>query len=160
MFESTIEETDINSSIETVDKIAGGRAVHDNTAGAIVADRDKTARAGAIHDKIAEEVVEFLAEQPIEDTLDNTVDPFIELVVLAADRVDENFVDTSIGAILVAEERGDEFSVDPLIEAIQSRETTDKEAEGPRFKSSQSALRHTIVYRLSEFDEFEFGQRI
>ena len=56
MFESTIEETDINSSIETVDKIAGGRAVHDNTAGAIVADRDK----------IAEEVAEFLVEQPIE----------------------------------------------------------------------------------------------
>ena len=227
-----------------------------------MADRDKTARAGAIHDKIAEEVVEFLAEQPIEATL-NTVDPFIELIVLAADRVeetdedtiekiaeeasddntidlsielviqaadrvseeavetividpitetiidtidpsielavdrvgeeaDENIVekfvinssieaavdntidpyielavlaaelavDTSIEAILVAEERGDEFSVDPLIEAIQSRETTDKEAEGPRFKSSQSALRHTIVYRLSEFDEFEFGQRI
>ena len=265
--------------IETFDKIAG----------AVVADRDKTARAGAIHDKIAEEVVEFLAEQPIEATL-NTVDPFIELIVLAADRVeetdedtiekiaeeasddntinlsielviqaadrvseeaveiividpvtetiidkiaeeaaddntidpsielavdrvgeeadenivekfvinssieatvdntidpyielavlaaelavdtsieailvaeeriDENFVDTSIEAILVAEERGDEFSVDPLIEAIQSRETTDKEAEGPRFKSSQSALRHTIVYRLSEFDEF--GRRI
>ena len=79
MFESTIEETDINSSIETVDKIAGGRAVHDNTAGAIVADRDK----------IAEEVAELLAEQPIEATLDNTVDPFIELVVLAADRVNE-----------------------------------------------------------------------
>ena len=113
-----------------------------------------------IIDKIAEEVAELLAEQPIEATLDNTVDPFIELVVLAADRVDENFVDTSIEAILVAEERGDEISVDPLIEAIQSRETTDKEAEGPRFKSSQSALRHTIVYRLSEFDEFEFGQRI
>ena len=45
-----------------------------------MADRDKTARAGAIHDKIAEEVVEFLAEQPIEATLDNTVDPYIELV--------------------------------------------------------------------------------
>ena len=269
MFESTIEETDINSSIETVDKIAGGGAVHDNTAGAIVADRDK----------IAEEVAELLAEQPIEATLDNTVDPFIELVVLAADRVeetdedtidkiarseavhdntagervgeltfdppieaiqaadrvseeaieiidpsielavdrvgeeadenivekfvinssieatidntidpyielavleaaelavdtsieailiaeeriDENFVDTSIEAILVAEERVDEFSVDPLIEAIYSRGTTDKEAEGPRFKSSQSAVRHTIIYRLSEFDEFEFRQRI
>ena len=79
MFESTIEETDINSSIETIDKIAGGQAVHDNTADAIVADRDK----------IAEKVAEFLAEQPIEDTLDNTIDPFIELVVLAADRVGE-----------------------------------------------------------------------
>ena len=55
-FEITIEEIDINSNFETVDKIAG----------AIVADRDKTARAGAIHDKIAEEVAEFLVEQPIE----------------------------------------------------------------------------------------------
>ena len=134
-----------------------------------MADRDKTARAGAIHDKIAEEVVEFLAEQPIEATLvntidpsielavdrvgeeadenivekivtdssieatiDNTIDPYIELAVLAA----ELAVDTSIEAILVAEERVDEFSVDPLIEAIQSRGTTDEEAEGPRFKSS------------------------
>ena len=88
------------------------------------------------------------------------VDTSIEAILVAEERIDENFVDTSIEAILVAEERGDEFSVDPLIEAIQSRETTDKEAEGPRFKSSQSALRHTIVYRLSEFDEFEFGQRI
>ena len=92
----------------------------------------------------------------IEATVDNTIDPYIELAVLAA----ELAVDTSIEAILVAEERGDEFSVDPLIEAIKSRETTDKEAEGPRFKSSQFALRHTIVQRLSEFDEFEFRQRI
>ena len=43
----------------------------------------------ADRDKIAEKVAEFLAEQPIEATLDNTVDPFIELVVLAADRVNE-----------------------------------------------------------------------
>ena len=98
-----------------------------------MADRGKTARAGAIHDKIAEEVVELLAEQPIEATLDNTIDPSIELAVLEAA---ELAVDTSIEAILVAEERVDEFSVDPLIEAIQSRGTTDEEAEGPRFKSS------------------------
>ena len=98
-----------------------------------MADRDKTARAGAIHDKIAEEVVEFLAEQPIEATLDNTVDPYIELAILEAA---ELAVDPSIEAILVAEERVDEFSVDPLIEAIQSRGTTDEEAEGPKFKSS------------------------
>ena len=39
----------------------------------------------ADRDKIAEEVAEFLAEQPIEATLD-TVDPFIELAV---DRVGE-----------------------------------------------------------------------
>ena len=44
-----------------------------------MADRDKTAReAEAIHDKIAEEVAD-----------DNTIDPFVELVVLAADRVGE-----------------------------------------------------------------------
>ena len=44
-------------------------------------------------------------------------------------------VDPSIEAILIAKERVDEFSVDPLIEAIQSRGTTDEEAEGPRFES-------------------------
>ena len=45
-----------------------------------MADRDKTAReAEAIHDKIAEE----------EAADDNTIDPFVELVVLAADRVGE-----------------------------------------------------------------------
>ena len=101
--------------IETFDKIAG----------AVVADRDKTARAGAIHDKIAEEVVEFLAEQPIEATLDNTVDPFIELVVLAADRVEETDEDT-IDKIARSEavhdntagERVGELTVDPLIEAV------------------------------------------
>ena len=64
------------------------------------------------------------------------VDTSIEAILVAEERIDENFVDTSIGAILVAEERGDEFSVDPLIEAIYSRGTTDKEAEGPRFESS------------------------
>ena len=61
-----------------------------------MADRDKTARAGAIHDKIAEEVVEFLAEQPIEATLDNTVDPFIELAV---DRVGEEADEDTIDKI-------------------------------------------------------------
>ena len=62
---------------------------------------------------------------------------------LNAEELDEDIleaaelaVDTSIEAILVAEERVDESSVDPLIEAIQSRGTTDKEAEGPRFESS------------------------
>ena len=125
MFESTIEETDINSSIETVDKIAGGRAVYDNTAGAIVADRDKTARAGAIHDKIAEEVVEFLAEQPIEATL-NTVDPFIELVVLAADRVKETDEDT---IEKIAEEASDDNTINLSIElVIQAADRVSEEA--------------------------------
>ena len=87
-----------------------------------MADRDKTARAGAIHDKIAEEAAD-----------DNTIDPSVELAILQAA---ELAVDPSIEAILVAEERVDEFSVDPLIEVIQSRGTTDKEAEGPRFESS------------------------
>ena len=98
-----------------------------------MADRDKTARAGAIRDKIAEE----------EATDDNTVDPFIEVVVLAADRVEETDEDT-IDKIARSEavhdntagERVGEFTVDPLIEAIQSRGTIDEEAEGPRFESS------------------------
>ena len=64
------------------------------------------------------------------------VDTSIEAILVAEERTDEFFVDTSIEAILVAEERVDEFSVDPLIEAIYSRGTTDKEAEGPRFKPS------------------------
>ena len=90
--------------------------------------------------------------QNIEATIDNTIDPYIELAVLEAaelavdtsieailvaeERIDEFFVDTSIEAILVAEERVDEFSVDPSIEAIQAAERIDKEAEGPRFESS------------------------
>ena len=73
-----------------------------------------------------------------------TVDPSVELAVLeAVDRVDEETdediveetVDPSIEAILVAEERVDEFSVDPSIEAIQAAERIDKEAEGPKFES-------------------------
>ena len=110
-------------------------AVRDKIAGKVVADRDK----------IAEEVVEFLAEQPIEATLDNTVDPSVELAVLeAVDRVGEEVDEDTIDKIAreeavhdnTAGERVDEFSVDPLIEAIQSRGTIDEEAEGPRFKSS------------------------
>ena len=78
---------------------------------------------------------------------DNTIDPFVELVVLeAADRVDEeadkNIVEeivsnSSTEAIIdkFAGERVEEFSVDPSIEAIQAAERIDKEAEGPRFES-------------------------
>ena len=89
-------------------------------------------------DRIDEEadkdiVEKFVINSSIEAAVDNTIDPYIELAVLEAA---ELAVDTSIEAILVAEERVDEFSVDPLIEAIQSRGTTDEEAEGPRFKSS------------------------
>ena len=172
---------------DTIDKIARSEAVHDNTAGErvgeLTADRVSEEAIEIIDpsielavDRVGEEADENIVEKfVINSSIEATVDPYIELAVLAAElavdtsieailvaeeRIDENFVDTSIEAILVAEERGDEFSVDPLIEAIKSRETTDKEAEGPRFKSSQSAVRHTIIYRLSEFDEFEFRQRI
>ena len=101
--------------IETFDKIAG----------AVVADRDKTARAGAIHDKIAEEVVEFLAEQPIEATL-NTVDPFIELIVLAADRVEETDEDT---IEKIAEEASDDNTINLSIElVIQAADRVSEEA--------------------------------
>ena len=117
-----VEEIDINSNIETVDKIAG----------AIVADRDKTARAEAIHDKIAEEAAD-----------DNTIDPSIELAVPeAVDRVGEEaneiiVIDSITETIIdkIAEEVA-EFLVEQPIEAIQAAERIDKEAEGPRFKSS------------------------
>ena len=90
-----------------------------------MADRDKTARAGAIHDKIAEEVVEFLAEQPIEATL-NTVDPFIELVVLAADRVEETDEDT---IEKIAEEASDDNTINLSIElVIQAADRVSEEA--------------------------------
>ena len=71
----------------------------------------------------------LVAEERVDEF---SVDPLIEAVLEAA----ELAVDSSIEAILVAEERVDEFSVDPLIEAIYSRGTTDKEAEGPKFKPS------------------------
>ena len=89
-------------------------------------------------DSITETIIDKIAEEEAAD--DNTIDLSVELAILEAA---ELAVDPSIEAILVAEERVDEFSVDPLIEAIQSRGTTDKEAEGPRFESSQSTLRHT-----------------
>ena len=54
-----------------------------------MADRDKTARAEAIHDKIAEEAAD-----------DNTIDPFVELAILEAA---ELAVDPSIEAIQAAE---------------------------------------------------------
>ena len=63
--------------------------------------RDKIAgEAEAIHEKIAEEAAD-----------DNTIDPSVELAILEAA---ELAVDPSIEAILVAEERIDEFSVDRL----------------------------------------------
>ena len=100
--------------IETFDKIAG----------AVVADRDKTARAGAIHDKIAEEVVEFLAEQPIEATLDNTVDPFIELAVdRVGEEADEDTIDkiARIEAVLdkiAGDEAINDNTIDPFVELV------------------------------------------
>ena len=81
--ESTIEEIVIDS---IVDKIAGGEAADDKTAGESV----------AIHDKIAEE----------EAADDNTIDPFIELVVLAADRVDEKADEITIEEIVINSIRG------------------------------------------------------
>ena len=119
-----------------------------------MADRDKTARAGAIHDKIAEEVVEFLAEQPIEATLDNTVDPFIELVILAADRVEETDEDT-IDKIARSEavhdntagERVGELTVDPLIEAIQAADRVSEEANEIIVIDS---ITETIIDKIAE----------
>ena len=74
--EIIIEEIVINSIIETVDKIAGK----------VVAGRDKIARIEAVLDKIA-------GDEAIND---NTIDPFVELVVLAADRVGEGLTRISL----------------------------------------------------------------
>ena len=106
--EITIEEIVIDSII---DKIAGGEAAHDNTAGEGVAVRDKTAgeseairdkiaeggeaardktaeEGEAIHDKIArdEAVHDNTAGERVEEF---TVGPSIEAIPEAADRVDE-----------------------------------------------------------------------
>ena len=106
-------------------------AVRDKIAGKVVADRDKTARAEAIHDKIAEEAAD-----------DNTIDPSIELAVPeAVDRVGEEaneiiVIDSITETIIdkIAEEVA-EFLVEQPIEAIQAAERIDKEAEGPKFES-------------------------
>ena len=71
-----------------------------------------------IIDKTAEEIAEFLVEQPTEAIIDNTIDLSIELAVLEAA---ELVVDTSNEAILIAEERVDENFVDPFIELAVDR---------------------------------------
>ena len=79
-------------------------------------------------DRVGEEADENIVQKfVINSSIEATVDPYIELAVLAA----ELAVDTSIEAILVAEERGDEFSVDPLIEAIQAAERLTKKLRDP-----------------------------
>ena len=124
---------------DTIDKIARSEAVHDNTAGERVGEPtvDLSIKAIQAADRVSEEAIEIVdpsielvvdrvgeeADENIVEkfvvnsSIEATVDPYIELAVLAA----ELAVDTSIEAILVAEERVDEFSVDPLIEAIQPR---------------------------------------
>ena len=147
--EDTIDKI---ARIEAIlDKIAGDEAINDNTIDPFV--ELVVLAADRVGEEADEDIVEKIVfDSSIEATIDNTIDPYIELAVLEAaelavdtsieailvaeERIDEIFVDTSIEAILVAEEQVDEFSVDPLIEAIYSRGTTDKEAEGPRFKPS------------------------
>ena len=76
--EITIEEIVIDSII---DKIAGGEAAHDNTAGEGVAVRDKTAgESEAIRDKIAEggeAANDNTAGERVEEL---TVDPSVEVI--------------------------------------------------------------------------------
>ena len=105
--EITIEEIVIDSII---DKIAGGEAAHDNTAGESEAIRDKIAEGGeAARDKTAEE------GEAIHDKIAR----------------DEAVHDNTAG------ERVEEFTVDPSIEAIlEAAERIDEEVKGPRFESS------------------------
>ena len=69
------------------DKIAGGEAVHDNTAGERVEEFTVEPSIEAVHEA-AERVKEFIVE------------PSIEAILEAADRVDEFIVDPSIEAVL------------------------------------------------------------
>ena len=92
-----------------------------------MADRDKTARAGAIHDKIAEE----------EATDDNTVDPFIELAVdRVGEEADEDTIDkiARIEAVLdkiAGDEAINDNTIDPFVELVvlEAADRVDEEAD-------------------------------
>ena len=121
--EVIIEETVVDSIIETVledadeeadeaiiDKIAGGEAVHDKTAGEIVAILDKIAGGGeAVRDKTAGE---------------------IEAILEAVERVDEFIVEPPVEAILEAAERVDEFIVEPPVEAVREAAERSRRTRG------------------------------
>ena len=111
--EITIEEIVINSNIETIDKIAGGEAADDNTAGERVEELtiDPSVELAVL------EAVDRVDEEADEDTIDKIARSEAVLDKIAGERVEK-------------------FTVDPSIEAIQSRRTVDEEAEGPRFESS------------------------
>ena len=106
-------------------------AVRDKIAGKVVADRDKTARAEAIHDKIAEEAaddntIDPSVELAILEAAELAVDPFVGLAVLeAVDRVDEETGEDIVEETVINSniEATIDNTVDPSIEAIQSRRT-------------------------------------
>ena len=110
--EIIVEEIVIDSII---DKIAGGEAAHDNTAGEGVAVRDKTAgESEAIRDKIAEGG---------ETADDNTIDPSVELAILEAA---ELAVDPFVGlVVLEAADRVDEEADKNIVEEIVSNSSTE-----------------------------------
>ena len=117
--EEAIEIIVIDSITETIiDKFAGGEAADDNTIDPSI----ELAVLEAV-DRIDEDADEDIVEKivinsSIEATIDNTNDPYIELAVLEAA---ELAVDPSIEAILIAKERVDKFSVDPFIELAVDR---------------------------------------
>ena len=67
-----VERVNEESDEDIIDKIVGGEAVIDNTAGAIVAVRDKIAGEGEAILKAAEQVVELLVEPSVEAILEAT----------------------------------------------------------------------------------------
>ena len=90
------ERIDEEADEAIIDKIAGGEAVLDNTAGAVVTISDKVARGEAARDKTAEEG---------------------KAILEATERVDEYIVEPPIEAVLVAAERIDEEVEGPRIES-------------------------------------------
>ena len=140
--EITIEEIVINSNIETIDKIAGGEAANDNTAGERVeeltvdpsvelavleaAERIDEEVDEAIIDKIAggEAVLDKIAGG--EAVLDNTAGA----VVAISDKIagDGAVLDNTAGGVVAISNKAGERD-----EAI--RVAIDEEVEGPRIES-------------------------
>ena len=102
--EITIEEIVINSNIETIDKIAGGEAADDNTAGERVEE--------LTIDPSVELAVLEAVDRVDEDTIDKIAGSEAVLDKIAGD---EAVHDNTAG------ERVEEFTGDPSIEAIPSR---------------------------------------
>ena len=156
--EIIIEEIVINSIVETVDKIAGK----------VVAGRDKTAKAEAIHDKIAEGAAELLVDPSTETIIDKITEEVAELlaeqpieaIIEAVERVDEEaneivVIDSSTEAIIdkfAGDEAINDNIIDPSIESAVP-EAMDRVDEDTIDKIAREEAVHdnTAGERVDEF---------